>query len=71
MDPDAKMNEFIWYRNDNDCIVSVDQYNERLKNWRGTIHNGQLNTQNLKNKGKTDNTCYNYSGSVRFNVIPR
>ena len=39
-DPDAKMNCFTWSKENNDWIVSGDQYNEEFKNQRGPIHNG-------------------------------
>ena len=41
-DPDTKMNIFNWSKDNNDWIVPEDKYNEELKNWRGSIHNGQL-----------------------------
>ena len=52
-DPDAKMNCFTWSKEDNDWIVSGDQYNEEYKNWKGPIHNGQFCSQTLKEKRKT------------------
>ena len=33
-DPDAKMNCFTWSKEDNDWIVSGDQYNKEFKNWK-------------------------------------
>ena len=70
-DPYAKMNRFTWYKENNDWIVPEDQYDEEFKNWRGTIHNGQFHSQNLKEKRKTEETCSKYAGSVKFNGIPR
>ena len=65
------MNSFNWPKEENDWIVSGDQYNEEFKNWRGPIHNGQLRSQTLKEKIKTEETCSKYAGSAKFNVIPR
>ena len=70
-DPDAKMNCFTWSKEDNDWIVSGDQYNEEFKNWKGPIHNGQFSSQTLKEKQKKEETCSKYAGSAEFNVIPR
>ena len=36
-DPDAQMNCFTWSKEDNDWIVSGNQYNEEFKNWKGPI----------------------------------
>ena len=69
-DPDAKMNCFTWSKEDNDWIVSGDQYNEEFKNWKGPIHNGQFRSQTLKEKRKTEETCSKYAGSAKFNGIP-
>ena len=52
-DPDAKMNCFTWSKENNDWIVSGDQYNEGFNNWKGPIHNGQFCSQTLKDKRKT------------------
>ena len=46
--PDAKMNCFTWSKDDNDWIVTGDQYNEEFKNWRGPIHNGKFCSHTLK-----------------------
>ena len=70
-DPDSKMNCFTWSKEENDWIVPEDQYNEDLKNWKGTIHNGQFRSQTLKEKRKTEDTCSKYAGSAKFNGIPR
>ena len=70
-DPDSKMNEFTWSKKNNDWIVPGDQYNEEFKNWRGPIHNGKFCSQNLKEKRNTEETCYKYEGSAKFNGIPR
>ena len=69
--PYAKMNCFTWSKEDNDWIVSGDQYNEELKNQKGPIHNGQFRSQTLKEKQKTEETCSKYAGSAKFNGIPR
>ena len=55
----------------NDWIVPEDQYDEESKNWRGSIHNGQFCSHNLKEKIKTEEICSKYSGSAKFNGIPR
>ena len=70
-DPDAKMNCFTWSKEDNDWIVSGDQYNEKFKNWKGPIHNCQFRSQTLKDKRKTEETCSKYAGSAKFNGFPR
>ena len=70
-DPNAKMNFFAWSKENNDWIVPDDQYNEEFKNWRGPIHNGQFCSQTLKEKRKTKETCSKYTGSAKFNEIPR
>ena len=69
-DADAKINCFTWYKEDNDWIDPEDQYNEEFKNWRGTIYNGQLHSQTLKEKIKTEDTCSEYAGSSKFIGIP-
>ena len=69
--PDAKMNFFTCSKEDNDWIVSGDQYNEEFKNWKGPIQNGQFHSQTLKEKLKTEETCSKYAGSAKFNGIPR
>ena len=71
IDPDSKMNCFTCSKEDNDWIVSGDQYNEEFKNWKGPIHNGQFCSQTLKEKLKTEETCSKYAGSAKFNGIPR
>ena len=70
-DPDDNMNCFTWSKVNNDWIVPEDQYDEEFKNWRGPIHNGQFRSQTLKEKRKTKETCSKYSGSAKFNGIPR
>ena len=65
------MNFFTWSKEDNDWIVSGDQYNEEFKNWKGPIHNGQFLSQTLKEKIKTEETCSKYEISAKFNDIPR
>ena len=71
IDSDSKMNFFTWSKDKNYWIVPEDQYDEEFKNWRGPIHNGQFHSQTLKEKSKTEDTCSKYSGSVKFNGIPR
>ena len=71
IDPDANMNFFTCYKEDSDCIVPQDQYNEEFENWRGPINNGQFRLQTLKEKRNTEETCSNYSGSAKFNGITR
>ena len=70
-DPDAKMNFFTWSKVNNDWIVPGDQYDEKFKNWRGPLHNGQLCSQTLKEKRKKEDTCSKYAGYTKFNGIPR
>ena len=70
-DPYDKMNCFTWSKEDNDWIFSVHQYGEAFKNWRGPINNGQLRSQTLKEKRKTEDTCSKYAGSAKYNGIPR
>ena len=70
-DPYAKMNCFTWSKEDNDWIVSGDQYNKEFKNCKGSIHNDQFCSQTLKEKRKTEETCSRYAGSAKFNGIPR
>ena len=65
------MNFFTWPKEKNDWILPVDQYNEEFKNWRGPIHNGQFLSHTLNDKIKTEETCYKYAGSAKFNGIPR
>ena len=65
------MNGFTWSKEDNYWIVPVHQYDEEFKNWRGPIHNGKFRSQTLKEKLKTEETCYKYAGSTKFNGIPR
>ena len=71
IDPDAKMNRFIWSKDNDDWIVPEDQYDEEFKNWRGPIHNGQFHSQTIKEKQKTKEACSKYSGSAKLNGIPR
>ena len=70
-DPDTNMNSFNWSKEDNDWIFPGDQYKEELKKWRGPIHNGQLHSQTLKKKRKTEDTCSKYASSAKFNGIFR
>ena len=70
-DPDAKMTCFTWSKEENDWIVSGDQYNKEFKNWKGPIHNGEFRSHTLKEKRKTEDTCSKYAGSAKFNGIPR
>ena len=70
-DPDAKTNCFTRSKENNDWIVPEDQYYEEFKNWRGPIKNGQIRSQPLKEKRKTEETCSKYAGSSKFNGIPR
>ena len=65
------MNCFTWSKENNDWIVPGDQYNEEFKNWRGPINNFQFRSQTLKDKRKTEETCYKYAGSAKFDGIPR
>ena len=46
-------------------------YKKDLKNWKGTIHNGQLFSQNLKEKRKEYETRAKDSVSDKFNDITR
>ena len=70
-DPYVKINGFTWSKENNYWIVPGDQHNEKYKNWRGPVHNGQLHSQTLKQKIKTEDTCSKYAGSAKFNGIPR
>ena len=65
------MNCFTSSKEENDWIVPGDQYNEEFKNWQGPIHNFQVRLQTLKEKRKTEDTFSKYSGSSKFNGIPR
>ena len=65
------MNCFPWSKEDNDWIVSGDQYNEGFKNWKGPIHNGQFSSHTLKEKRNGEKTCSKYAGSAKFDGIPR
>ena len=69
--PDSKMSCFTWSKEDNDWIVPEDQYNEEFNNWRGPIHHFQLGSHTLKEKRNTEKTCSKYTGSDKFNGIPR
>ena len=69
-DPDAKMNCFTWSKVNNDWIVPEGQYDDEFKNWRVPIHNGQFQSQTLKEKRKTEETCSKYAGSAKFNGVP-
>ena len=70
-DPDAKMNCFIFSKEDNDWIFPGDPYNEEFKNQRVPIHNDKFCSQTLEEKIKKENTCSKYASSVKFNEIPR
>ena len=63
------MNGFAWSKDDNDWIVSEDQYNEEFKNRRGPINIGQFRSQTPKKKRKKEETCSKYTGSYKFNGI--
>ena len=65
------MNCFNLPKENNDWIVPEDQYDEKFKNWRGPIHNGQFRSQNLNEKRNTEETCSKYVGSDDFNGILR
>ena len=69
--PDVKMNYFTCSTNENDWIILGDQYNEEFNNWIGPIYNGQFRQHNFKEMRKTEETCSKYTGSVKFNGIPR
>ena len=69
--PDENMDCFTWYKEDTDWIVPEDQYNEEFNKWRGPIHNVKLLSQTFNDKRKTEDTCYKYARSAKFNVIPR
>ena len=68
-DPYAKINCFAWPREYTDWIVPGDKYNEEFKKWRGPIHNGQLCSQTLKEKTKTEEISSKFGGSTKFNGI--
>ena len=70
-DPDAKMNCCTWSKENNDWIVTEDEYDEEFKKWRVPIKNCQLRSQTLKEKINKDDTCSKYAGSAKFNGIPR
>ena len=70
-DPYANINCFTWHEEENNLIVTYDQYNEEFKNWQGNIHNGQFRLQTLKEKRNTEEKCNKYSGYAKFNGIPR
>ena len=65
------MNTFTWSTEENDWIVLGYQYNGDFNNWKGPINNGQLRQQNLKDMRYIEDTCYKYSGYVKFDGIPR
>ena len=65
------MNSFTWSTEENDWIFLGGQYNEDFNNWKGPINNGQFCHQNIKEMRKTEDTCSKYTGSVKFNGIPR
>ena len=69
--PDSNLNCFTWSKEQNNWIVPGDQYNEEFKNWRGPIHNGQFRPQTIKKKIRTERVCSKFSGSIKFNGIPR
>ena len=71
IDPDAKMNSFTWYTEENDWIFLGGQYNKYSNNRKGPINNGRFRQQNLKETRKTEDTCSKYADSVKFNGIPR
>ena len=65
------MNSFTWSIEENDWIFLGYQYNEDFNNWKGPINNGQFCQNNIKEMGKTEDTCSKYSGSAKFNGIHR
>ena len=71
MDPDSKINCFTCSGKDNDLVVSGDQYNNKSKKWRGTIHNGQLHSQALRKMIITERICFKFLVYIKFNGIPR
>ena len=64
-DPYAKMNCFTWSKEYNNWIIPEDQYNEEFKNCRGTINNGQIHSQTLKQNRKTEETLSKYAGYLQ------
>ena len=70
-DPDAKMNSFTWFTEENDWIFLGNHYNEDFNNWKGPINNGQFRQKNIKEMRKKEETCSKYAGYVKFNGIPR
>ena len=70
-DPDAKINSFTWSTEENDWIVLGYQYYKDFNNWKGPMNNGQFRQLNLNEMRKTEETCSKYTGSVKFNGIPR
>ena len=47
------------------------RHNEEFNNWRGPINNGQFRQKNLNDIRNTEETCYKYAVSIKFNGIPR
>ena len=70
-DPDPNMSCFTWSRKDNEWVVLGDQYNKKFKNWQGTMHHGKFHANYLKKEIRTYMICSKFSGSIRFNGIPR
>ena len=42
-----------------------------FKNWLGPINNGKFHSQTFRDTSKTDKTHTRYTGSSKFNGIPR
>ena len=63
------MSSFTWSTNKSYWIILEDQYNGYFDNWKGPINNGQFLQQNLKEMRKTEETCTQHSGSVKFNWV--
>ena len=71
IDSDANLNCFNWSKEDNDWIVLGDQYNRYFKKWQGPIQNGQLCSQTIKKKIRTESIRSKSSGYIKFNGITR
>ena len=70
-DPYTNINWFSCSKKDNDWILPEGLYNKELKNFQVPIHNGSFLSQTFKENSNTEDTCTNYSGSDKFNVITR
>ena len=53
-----------------DWVVPGDQYNKKLKSWKGPIHNGHFRAQAIKKIITTERICSKFSGSFKYNIIP-